>query len=124
MEEADPRLTQCADSEAFDGLLRAAGIAWQTLAADPAGQFARLRFTGPFQGRRVIWNCTLSTLVSVHAPRNFIEVGAEEATGRAIHIGLDIAAIDTAAIRKTIIMVRQYKLLGPGRHEFGVDARA
>jgi len=103
--------------------LAAVGADWETLATDPDGHWAQVRFTGPFEGRTVIWNCTLATLAAAGGQRNFIEVGEDTPTGRALRIGLAIPAIDTAAIRKTLIMVRQYKRLRPGLHEFGPAPR-
>jgi hypothetical protein len=116
------QLSQCSDPAAFDDLLREAGHNFQLLTLDPGGRFARVRFTGYFEGRRVIWDCTLSTLAFLGLHRNFIDVGEQGGAGVAIDIGLDLPSIEVSAIQKTIIMVRQYKLLSAGRHEFGPDA--
>jgi hypothetical protein len=39
--------------------------------------------------------------------------------GRKIEIGLNLPKIDETTILKTIIMVRQYKRLSHGRHDYG-----
>jgi hypothetical protein len=85
------------------------------------------RCTGPFQGELIIWDAYLQTLsyyVRNHARHNpsvrqFIEVGDMGEHGRLIRIGLNLPIIDEPVILKTLIMIRQYKRLAPGRHEFG-----
>ena len=87
----------------------------------------QLRFTGPFLGQHTIWDATVQTLayyVSRRTPqdrhaRQFIAVGEAGVHGRHIEIGLNVPVIDAPVIRKTLIMVRQYKRLAVGRHEFG-----
>lgn len=86
-----------------------------------------LRFSGPYQDEVVIWDAYLQTLayhVRNRTPANpsarqFIEVGDEGAQGRLIRIGLNLPMIDEPVVLKTLIMVRQYKRLALGRHEFG-----
>lgn len=86
-----------------------------------------IRFTGSFLGETIIWDATLQTLsyyVSKHAlqdrhARQFIEVGESGVHGRCIEIGLNVPIIDEPVILKSLIMVRQYKRLATGRHEFG-----
>jgi hypothetical protein len=82
-----------------------------------------------FQHREIIWDTTLFTLTHYHAdqPQSaepvartaFLEIGDDTAYGRAIRVALDIPCIDEPAILRTIIMIRNYKRLRPGRHEFG-----
>jgi hypothetical protein len=91
------------------------------------GDHCHLRFSGPYQGKLVIWDAYLQTLayyVRNRAPadplaRQFIEVGDEGPQGRLIRIGLNLPKIDEPVVLKTLIMVRQYKRLALGRHEFG-----
>jgi hypothetical protein len=100
-----------------------------TLLAAPGAEHARFAFPGSFQGEPMIWDATLLTLARYHADQPdagqsvvrsaFLEIGGETAHGRAIRVALDVARIDEAAILRTIIMVRQYKRLHSGRHEFG-----
>jgi hypothetical protein len=89
----------------------------------------RFSFHGKFSGQDIVWNMTLVTLTRVHqeqAPasqsathRPYIEIGAATTHGRAIEVALDVPVIDAAVILRTIIMIRQYKRLRVGRHEFG-----
>ncbi len=95
-----------------------------TLPADKAS----VRFAGPYQHqghrRQVVWDLTLYTLRHfrrVHGNNTsaFIEITETGDKHCAITIALPVERIDLPVIRKTIIMVRQYKRLRPGRHEFG-----
>jgi hypothetical protein len=95
------------------------------------GPSARVRFTGQFCNRQVLWDARVMTLEAVlqqalesgepppTAPRQFIDIGADQANGRLIHIGLHVPAIDEPTIWKTITMIRNYKRLGLGRREWG-----
>mgnify|MGYP000389068616 CR=1 FL=1 len=105
------------------------GIEFRFLAA-PTAQQAHFAFTGRFQDREVTWDTTLLTLAHYHQEQvpaahaverlPFLEIGAETAAGRTLRVALDIEQIDEPAILRTIIMIRQYKRLHEGRHEFGV----
>lgn len=77
---------------------------------------ARFSFSGPFENREILWD---ATLVALAVGRSYIEIGAKTVGGRAVHVGLAIPAIDPAAVLRTIVMLRQYKRLRTGRHEFG-----
>jgi hypothetical protein len=104
------------------------GIQYHLLAPPQPGQ-ARFLFSGVFQNQNIVWDATLLTLAHFHAaqPQSaqpvvrsaFLEIGGETARGRAIRVALDIPRIDEPAILRTIIMVRNYKRLHPGRHDFG-----
>jgi hypothetical protein len=104
------------------------GIQYRLL-APPQPEQARFHFSGVFQNHNIVWDATLLTLAYFHAqqPQSaqpvartaFLEIGGDTAHGRAIRVALDIPRIDEPAILRTIIMVRQYKRLHPGRHEFG-----
>lgn len=92
----------------------------------------RVQFNGQFAGNAVLWDATIVTLnrylnekfggrgrsTVIHP---FLEVSAYEQTSAVvpIEIGLPVLRIDRPTILKTIIMVRQYKRLTLGRHEFG-----
>jgi len=96
-------------------------------------QRAHFAFCGPFEGQDTVWEARLSTLDAYHHAqppvvaaverRPFIEIAAPTTNGRAVHIVLDVPAIDEAVILRTIIMMRQYRRLRVGRHEFGEPRR-
>ena len=90
----------------------------------------QVRFTGPFNDETVIWDATLMSLTYYlqqqaangqpdPAARQFIDVGANSASGRHITIALQVPLIDEPTILKAMIMARQYKRLARGKHEYG-----
>lgn len=87
---------------------------------DLSGTRARLRFIGRFQGEDVVWDAELIALAADDpTAAQFLDVGAPTVRGIPIRIGLSVPCIDRSTVMKAIIMVRNYKLLHPGRHEFG-----
>ena len=97
------------------------------------GQTTLVRFTGPVQGRDIVWNVRLITLAHHYrmlssserrkGVRQFIAVGPIENGIGSATIALNLSRIDEPAVLKTIVMVRQWKRLGPGRHEYGETHR-
>jgi len=87
------------------------------------GQQVRVRFGGHFEGAPVIWEATLVSLQVIARPgdslRRFIEIGPAEGGHRPVTVGLDVAVIDRPTILKAQVMLRQYKRLREGRHEYG-----
>jgi hypothetical protein len=90
-----------------------------------------LRFIGHFDGKPVVWHTELQTLRKFADDyrkrtatndllrlRQFIDMDKQQEHYR-LQIGLNLDKIDDAAILRTIIMVRQYKRLHMGRHEYG-----
>lgn len=94
------------------------------------GGMARVRFRGRLLGRDVLWRATLETLayrwqrldarerrrglrntIHVHPPGTGAEVNAE--------ILIDVPRIDHTTVIKVMIMMRQWKQLAPGHHEYG-----
>jgi hypothetical protein len=94
---------------------------------------ASISFLGPFQGQAILWNMTLATLAhwQLHgngsAPgaggelfkRPFIEIAEGIGAVFQLRVGLELEHIDEPVIKKTIIMIRNYKRLALGRIEFG-----
>lgn len=107
-----------ADVDVFEGFLDAGKMTYW-LVGQSGDQAAYLRFTGPFQGGTVVWDCHFTTLAEVQATRNFIEIGEPRTKGVPLRVALDIACIDRPAIEKLIVMIRNYKRLRIGRHEYG-----
>lgn len=106
------------DAGRFQAYLETTGQAW-LLVEQADDQQARVRFSGPFEGRDVVWDCRFSTLSAVNARRNFIEIGPPQTHGIPLQVGLSLASIDTRAIQKMIIMIRNYKNLRTGYHAYG-----
>jgi hypothetical protein len=93
---------------------------------------AEFVFEGRFDGGEVIWQCELHTLASLaqgnrqSSQRQFIEIQPQQPDSQQqnkpvlqIMIGLNVPKIDAAVIEKTRIMIRNYKRLQTGRHEYG-----
>jgi hypothetical protein len=97
--------------------LARSGQPFLLLSALPARR-VRLRFTGPFAGAQVVWNCEFIALQRDDQPC-FIEVGEPTVQGVPLAVGLPLPSIDQAAVLKMMVMIRNYKRLQRGRHEFG-----
>ncbi len=76
-----------------------------------------VQFAGAFAGREVCWNAVIRRIGADQ--RCYIEVGEETPDGIALEIGLTVARIDAPTVLKTITMIRQYRRLRGGRHEWG-----
>jgi hypothetical protein len=123
-----PAAARSGDVSLFDQYLADSGQDF-IIAGKLHDQQAHVRFTGTFHGQAVVWDCEFVTLAgeaertagatASSAVRNFIEVTEAGPHGVPIRVGLDIARIDRPAIEKMIIMIRNYKNLHYGRHEYG-----
>ena len=95
----------------------------------PRNSCARIRFIGVFDRQAVIWNATVMTLEHYNqcaarrgeagSRQQFIDIGERQGDLPTIDVGLELERIDTQVLHKTIIMIRKYKRLHTGRHEFG-----
>ncbi|OOG27850.1 hypothetical protein B1C78_02680 [Thioalkalivibrio denitrificans] len=102
------------DRSSRDDIIREA-----VLIDPPGGESLRLRFYGPFEGREVLWIATFHALGSDgRGGANFIHVGEETPEGMTLSVGLPVARIDLPTIRNAVIMIRRYKRLRRGRHEW------
>ncbi|WP_018952502.1 hypothetical protein [Thioalkalivibrio sulfidiphilus] len=84
----------------------------------PGGDSVRLRFEGPFEGRWVRWDACFLALGRGAAGGNYIEAGEDAPDGIRLRVGLAVDCIDMPSLRNAIIMIRQYKRLRRGRHEW------
>ncbi len=90
-------------------------------------QFAHVKFNGFFQGEAVTWDTHFFTLQGYVVQENikdtklkqFIDIQAAESGIMKLTIALNIKEINKPSIQKMIIMIKQYKNLSPGRHEYG-----
>ncbi|MGA7799619.1 MAG: hypothetical protein WCC36_02315 [Gammaproteobacteria bacterium] len=89
---------------------------------------ARIRFSGVFQGREVLWDMRLYTLrryAQEHPGqepgtlRAFIDIAPDEDGQYRLEVGLDVPVIDEPTVRKAVLMIRNYRRLRLGRHEWG-----
>jgi hypothetical protein len=93
---------------------------------------ASVSFLGQFHGQTVLWNMTLATLLHYRSCVDheiftteqeifncpFIEIKEGVEGVYQIRVGLDLGTIDDPVIKKSIIMIRNYKRLAIGKIEF------
>ncbi|RDH82771.1 MAG: hypothetical protein DIZ80_10875 [endosymbiont of Galathealinum brachiosum] len=88
-----------------------------------------LEFEGLLNGMPVVWHacirtvedCSLNNQVS-DDPKQFIKI--EIIDGRhELEVALNLNVIDMATLERTIIMIRKYKRLQPGCHEYGARSK-
>jgi hypothetical protein len=118
--------------DTFDAELRRLGKDYLCHSALPAAS-ASVLFLATFQGQAVLWDMTLSTLshcreieggnipatVAGEHKLPFIQISEGKQGVFPIRVGLELELIDEPAIKKSIIMVRNYKRLAIGRIVFG-----
>lgn len=116
-------------AQALEQSLSATGEEYRLLEVSSSRQ-CRVQFTGTFNHKHVVWDVCIRTLwdyandikqasnLSEIELKQFIEIEQGEACYRALVI-LKLDEINTAAIGRTIIMIRKYKRLHLGRHEYG-----
>ena len=92
----------------------------------------QIQFTGKLQDQEVLWDATIQTLASHLAEnppaksttktlevRSFMQVEPPQEGVSVLKVVLAVPLIDEPTIKKTIIMIRCYKRLKVGYHEFG-----
>lgn len=85
------------------------------------------QFKGLFQGKDVIWDTHLYTLsyfaeinhLSNIKLKQFIDIVPAASDTMNLQVALNIPVVNEPAIYKMMIMIRQYKKLSAGRHEYG-----
>jgi len=91
------------------------------------------KFLGKFEGREVVWDTQLIALKhysnqqfvkSLQDKNSFLEIESTKKTSNPeaelkLCVGLPIKLITIPDIRKTMIMIQNYKRLKCGRHNFG-----
>jgi len=93
------------------------------------GQSVSLQFEGVFGGENVIWHASLSIMqeyakynVVSDDPEQFIDIQLINDVYQ-VKIVLNVKQIDRAVVESTIIMIRKYKRLQFGRHQYGVRSK-
>ena len=93
-------------------------------------EHVHIKFIGYFQEQQLVWYAVIRTMHDYYESelkktfddgvelRQFIEID-KRVDGYRISLVLNLDKIDEAAIQKSIIMVRKYKRLSLGRHEYG-----
>ena len=88
-----------------------------------------LKFIGNFQGEPVVWNACVRTIDEYSQnhqvakdPMQFIEINAEDGV-YFLQVGLNVEVIDKPTIERTMLMIRKYRRLQQGRHEYGARSK-
>jgi len=88
-----------------------------------------VKFTGNFHGQEVVWNACVQTIddysqynETASDPMQFIEIDVEDGV-YFLQVGLNVALIDKPTVERTILMIRNYKRLHQGRHEYGARSK-
>lgn len=98
-----------------------------TLIQQYNNQHIHLKFDGLFQDKTVTWDTHFFTLDGYNAEKDiqntkvkqFIDIQPIESNTMQLTIALKITDITPSNIQKMIIMIKQYKNLSLGRHEYG-----
>ena len=79
---------------------------------------ARFRFDGVFKGRHVAWLCDLRRMKDTEDKVQSIAIEQCSETEFTVIVVLDIDAINRAELLKTMIMIRKYRSLSLGKHQW------
>lgn len=94
-------------------------------------EHVHVQFEGVFRQQHVIWDAHMFTLHEywrTHYPqntqtrtglRNFIQIGETGSKRLNLTVGLHVPRMDEPTIQKVMIMIKQYKRLDSGKHEYG-----
>jgi len=86
------------------------------------GTREQICFIGDFEGRTIVWNATLIAMGKPDVSRHYQYIQIEQTDTRTqmgyIEIGLLVTCIDEPTVLKAMKMIRQYRNLRAGRHEF------
>ena len=122
--------------ETFDRAVNDLQIQLQELGRDHllvnrlSDEHVHIKFIGYFQKQQLVWHAVIRTMHDYYESelkktsddkfelRQFIDIEKKD-DGYRINLVLNLDKIDEAAIQKSIIMVRKYKRLSLGRHEYG-----
>lgn len=98
-----------------------------TLIKEYNKQHSHIMFDGSFQGKPVTWDTHFFTLEGYYEKENiqdtnmrqFIDIKPTKSNTFELTIALNINEINHSNIQKMMIMIKQYKNLSFGRHEYG-----
>ncbi|HED35434.1 MAG TPA: hypothetical protein ENJ08_14660 [Gammaproteobacteria bacterium] len=88
-----------------------------------------IQFEGRLYDTRVVWNACIRTMEEYALenpvssdPQQLISIEVEAGV-HYLEVVLNVSEIDRAVIERTIIMIRKYKRLKEGRHEYGARSK-
>ncbi len=85
---------------------------------------AHVQFNGPFMGKEIVWDTHFYTLAAYQRDhtgihKQFILIENDTEKQKKLTVVLNVNEINHANILKMMIMIRQYKKLAVGKHEYG-----
>jgi len=93
--------------------------------------FVKVRFVGRFEGREVVWDMHLYTLQRYTQERGaatqevkstlrgLMNIAPETEHGYPLEVALNVPMIEEPTLKKTILMIRNYRKLSLGLHTWG-----
>lgn len=121
-------LPLCSAVDELNKLLRSHNKAYILASAIPARK-VYIQFEGRLKNQSVVWNACIRTIEEFSQsqavaddPKQFIDIQLQGDIYM-LEVGLNVQQIDQATIERTIIMIRNYKRLQPGRHEYGAQSK-
>ncbi len=114
--------------EAFRDMLALQGKLFLIRGDLPANK-VELQFEGVLNGVSVVWHACVRTIeeYSLHNPvsddpEQYINIEVVNERYK-LEVGLNVSQIDLSVLESTIIMIRKYKRLRLGYHEYGVRSK-
>ena len=99
------------------------------LESDVPADKVYLQFEGIFDGSAVIWHACVQTVKEYSLsnlveddPKQFINIALVDGVHK-LDVALNLKRIDLPALERTIIMIRKYKRLASGYHEYGARSK-
>lgn len=123
LEQSANELEQLRAALAFNG-------ADYALLSDLPDTMARARFIGRFEGREVVWDMQLYTLpryqqergkIADIALRGLMHIAPSSEHVYQLEVALNVPMIDESTLKKTMVMMRNYRQLHLGLHTWGED---
>ena len=114
--------------DAFQHKLKLSGEDYLLESKTPAGK-VHLQFEGELEGVAVVWHACVQTIKDYSKsnlldddPRQFIHIELNAGLHK-LNVALNLEQIDQPALERTIIMIRKYKKLSVGYHEYGARSK-
>ena len=112
----------------FRHKLKTSGRAF-ILESDVPADKVYLQFEGVLDGVVVIWHACVQTIKEYslsnpvdYDPKQFINIELVDGLHK-LDVALNLKQIDLPALERTIIMIRKYKRLALGYHEYGARSK-
>lgn len=99
------------------------------IGGERAADKVNIQFEGKLDGQPVVWNACIRTIEEyskkysmIDDPQQFIDIQVSNGVFF-LEVALNLRQINQAVIESTIIMIKKYKRLQLGRHEYGARSK-